>query len=229
VRAFCANRVTSHASPARHYNPTVRRPTRILLNAATVTSLVLFAFASVFAFVATQNPGVYPIEAGPRTTYFIVCAPARLRLVRQNVSPPTDPAFAASTSTLDVVRVLRAPGGESMAGFGLSNFGPASGFEWSPNTFGWSCPPGTSGSIGLAKPSSVFRFNYTSASVPHWFALLATATLPLLLVAHRVAAFRRAKHAPEHPCATCGYDLRATPDRCPECGAAPRETIHPTG
>jgi hypothetical protein len=54
--------------------------------------------------------------------------------------------------------------------------------------------------------------------VPHW--LLVLASLPgawWLLV--RVSRSIRAKVRRSYGhCATCGYDLRATPDRCPECG-----------
>ena len=52
--------------------------------------------------------------------------------------------------------------------------------------------------------------------VPYWFALALFVLPPLLwLRAHR----RRRQWQRAEGCPTCGYDLRATPGRCPECGA----------
>jgi len=47
--------------------------------------------------------------------------------------------------------------------------------------------------------------------VPYWLACSLLASLP---------AFRWRRRGPTAGlCSACGYDLRATPDRCPECGA----------
>jgi len=53
--------------------------------------------------------------------------------------------------------------------------------------------------------------------VPHWIFLVPAA--PLLI---RMAACqrRRTVRVKAGLCRHCGYDMRATPDRCPECGSA---------
>jgi hypothetical protein len=53
---------------------------------------------------------------------------------------------------------------------------------------------------------------------PHWSMVILTAILPSILV-YRLW---RGKHKLIRGfCFACGYDLRATPDRCPECGSVP--------
>jgi hypothetical protein len=54
---------------------------------------------------------------------------------------------------------------------------------------------------------------------PYWFPAGMSAVLPAmwLVRARRARLRRRRKNAGE--CARCGYDLRATPGRCPECGS----------
>jgi hypothetical protein len=49
--------------------------------------------------------------------------------------------------------------------------------------------------------------------LPYWVIIAISSLLPLLWLARRL----RNRHAPGC-CRKCGYDLRATPERCPECG-----------
>jgi hypothetical protein len=59
-----------------------------------------------------------------------------------------------------------------------------------------------------------------AAIVPHWLLVVATGSFPLWRFGRTVKGrLRRRRHGVNHPiCAGCGYDLRATPERCPECG-----------
>jgi hypothetical protein len=55
-----------------------------------------------------------------------------------------------------------------------------------------------------------------NVSVPLWFLVCLSAVLPML------RALRRKRKLPGL-CPACGYDLRASPERCPECGRVSSE------
>jgi len=66
------------------------------------------------------------------------------------------------------------------------------------------------------------RGSYVEVIVPHWAVALVLGVLPGRWF---FVWWRRRRRLALGRCAVCGYDLRATPDRCPECGAVPQH--HP--
>jgi hypothetical protein len=55
--------------------------------------------------------------------------------------------------------------------------------------------------------------------VPYWLPTLACALLPVLRARRTWKARAKARRERAGLCPSCGYDLRATPGRCSECGA----------
>ena len=69
-----------------------------------------------------------------------------------------------------------------------------------------------------AKPSTTIR----GLVMPHWLAALLTLILPAIVLIGWIRARRTRSRG---HCASCGYDLRASPDRCPECGTPVHQSI----
>ncbi len=80
----------------------------------------------------------------------------------------------------------------------------------------------SAGGRSAGTATSGFReWRLMNASVPLWPAAVAALPLPLAWLAR---LFRHRRRAELGRCLTCGYDLRASPDRCPECGACSART-----
>ena len=76
--------------------------------------------------------------------------------------------------------------------------------------FAWNVAP-----TGRMAPNGKPWARQGTVAVPHWFVIAGSAILPVVWLIGRRRARRRARGG---LCAACGYDLRASPGRCPECG-----------
>jgi hypothetical protein len=96
----------------------------------------------------------------------------------------------------------------------------------------WQCePPGYGGDFGRVQARwSLLGLRAVSPSArsaeseriwalvaPSWLVALIAGTLPTISLA-RLRLLRWTRRASVGVCRRCGYDLRATPERCPECG-----------
>jgi hypothetical protein len=70
---------------------------------------------------------------------------------------------------------------------------------------------------GTASPGTAFPERVRAVVVPLWTFAILFAAPPAVVLRRRLC---RCRATAAELCPTCGYDLRATPGRCPECGEA---------
>jgi len=103
-----------------------------------------------------------------------------------------------------------APTTNSTPQWSLSRFSPEESFM-GPEALN----PMNGGPFSLQKDSS----GGSTLLFPIWAIASVTTCLPAAWLFDFF--LRRKRRRARELCATCGYDLRATPDRCPECGTIP--------
>jgi hypothetical protein len=64
-------------------------------------------------------------------------------------------------------------------------------------------------------------YRHTFLAVPYWLLIVLTATVPMGWIPKMMRLHQQRRRQSSGLCVRCGYDLRASPARCPECGAVP--------
>ena len=62
-------------------------------------------------------------------------------------------------------------------------------------------------------------------SIPHWVPAFLAGLMPVVWLRRTYKDRRLAAFSRRRVCPHCRYDLRASPDRCPECGTATASTV----
>lgn len=180
---------------------------RRLFNVAALVSLLLLAATAVFwarSYRLTERVNWFN-AAGART---IATGPGHV-MVQFSLGD-----WSSHAATFHGPQYTREPAGGTFnyllflcheAGQRFTNW-DGYGFSWSE----------------LYRPSSGIR--HVHATAPMWSLATITGLLPMgALTLGLRDSRRRARRHGQSCCVACGYDLRATPDRCPECGTVPAQ------
>jgi hypothetical protein len=201
-----------------------------MMRAIRASLLPLLAAASVIAGIAIvfslmRSPWGY--DPGPgfidqrtptaqNTSWFFASADGSLRILRQRVTttPGGSPRLSADGARLGFLTIRS--DGNIISRLRHGEMQPTKwrlGLGWEKHRFGKVVNFYSPGPIGAS-----FNLDYTTVAIPYWLLLLPTLVAPWMIVRQRWTRLRREELG---LCLQCGYDLRETPERCPECGAIP--------
>jgi hypothetical protein len=196
---------------------------RRLLNLLTALSLAAF-LATAWLWAASPWGFSQSDErsfAAGTARYFLASRSGGLRLMRQRIADRSgSPLITADADRLGCWHIKWGFGT-----VGTGRFGPAEPRRLVAG-FGWDAQEYYRRTDGYAPNyhAASFVLEYRVWAVPYWPLLCAFGLLPLLCL--RAWHLRR-RRSSAGLCPFCGYDLRATAERCPECGAAPAAATAP--
>ncbi|MDB5292429.1 MAG: hypothetical protein JWL69_3670 [Phycisphaerales bacterium] len=208
---------------------------RRLFTSLSVLSLLLCILAAALWVRGNWNWDQLYLRTWNRTVWSFHCSEGRVTirhyrnwprppLVRYVSGPIVDPLKADSSKLTGPIYAMNKFGGAHTRQWNWGQFDGSYGAVCitvlPDGSAEWDAPMARFHSLATNAWSKPMPF--WQVALPHWVILVLLGVLP----SSRLAAiagpwlllkFRRK----EGCCATCGYDLRATPDRCPECGTVP--------